>query len=103
MSRTTRGLLSVRPVHAGPYVHLVGKESNKIEEVDAGVVGDDEVTQVEYFNDEDWSDFVLPQLARIPRRHLTGATGKSKSMIEYYLNGKVIPKGKVRQQLEGLL
>ena len=103
VSRTTRGLLSVRPVHARPYLHLIGKESNKIEEVDAGVVGTDEVTQVEYFNDEDWRTFVLPQLTLLPRRVLIATAEVSERTLRRYLSGSVIPKGKVRQQLEGLL
>jgi hypothetical protein len=56
----TRGLLSPRPVRVG-VVRYVGRESNQIEEVEAGEIEDlDEVLTV--YGDDAWESLVVPVL-----------------------------------------
>jgi hypothetical protein len=68
---TTVGLLHRRPVSAEPVRH-VGKESNKLEEVEAGLVHDPEEVYTEYVDvqRDPACEAVVGVLKRIPRSRL---------------------------------
>lgn len=63
------GLLGRRPVTATRLVH-VGKESNELEDKQAGVVHDPEEAINEHVAEDAWFSLVLPVLQRMPRSAL---------------------------------
>jgi DNA adenine methylase len=95
-SRTTRGLLQRRPVRATSIVYI-GKESNRLEEVEEGLIhSPDEVQEVYRDPRQDpWLTHVVPVLKMIPRRDLARA-GLSESQIKRLRNGHCMPSAKTR-------
>lgn len=85
------GLLSRRVVRDASPIY-VGKESNLIEEVEAGLwhqIGD---VLAEYGQAGDpWADFVARVLQEIPAGKLAGATGMSTRQIQRVRNGHMRP------------
>ena len=63
----TRGLLQRRPVYAAGPVHLIGKEANKLDEVQAGLHGHltDVVTNYGGSSSKIFRRLVLPVLASV--------------------------------------
>jgi hypothetical protein len=97
---TTVGLLQRRPVMAEPVTH-VGKESNKLEEVEAGLVHDPDEVYTEYVDarhDPEW-ETVVAVLKRIPRARLTQETGLSRRALTALRNGHALPRPKTREAL----
>ncbi len=90
--RLTRGLLARRPVHA-LSISYIGKESNRLEEVQDGLVHAlDDVQEVYVDPRQDpWDTFVRPILRRIPRAQLAHAGGVSERHIQMLRNGKRHP------------
>src|SRR6202043_308117 len=72
----TRGVLSRRSVHAA-YVFSIGKESNKLEEVEHEEIHDLEEVLECYWDpkDETWFVLVAPILKLIPREKLAKIAG----------------------------
>jgi hypothetical protein len=91
-SGATVGLLQRRPVTA-TYLTHVGKESNRLEEVEAGLVHDaDEVyTAYEDPQHAPWQQLVLPVLKQIPVHRLQEQTGMSPSQLKAIRNGHALP------------
>jgi hypothetical protein len=99
-SGTTVGLLRRRPVTASRITHG-GKESNRLEEVEAGLVHDPEEVYTEYEDLEHgpWQTLVLPVLKRIPVRRLQEQTGMSPSQLKAIRNGHALPHHSNREAL----
>jgi hypothetical protein len=74
--RQTVGLLQRRPVTRGTLTY-VGKESNRLEEVEAGVVHDPEEVYTEYADPREnpWQTLILPVLQSIDSRELAARAG----------------------------
>jgi hypothetical protein len=91
--RQTVGLLQRRPVTRGTVTY-VGKESNRLEEVEAGLVHDPEEVYTEYIDlhEDVWRTRVLPVLKQMPRRVLIEATGLSRSQVTAIRNGHAMPR-----------
>jgi hypothetical protein len=91
--RQTVGLLQRRLVARGTLTY-VGKESNKLEEVEAGLIHDPEEVYTEYADprEDPWRTIVLPVLKQMPRRALMEATGLSRSQVTAIRNGHAMPR-----------
>ena len=99
-SRQTIGLLQRRPVTRSSLSY-VGKESNKLEEVEAGLVYDPEEVYTMYADPEHdpWRTVVVPILKRMPRRQLAELTGLSERQIAAIRNGHARPHTQQRAVL----
>jgi hypothetical protein len=95
-SRTTRGLLQRRPVYATSIVYI-GKESNRLEEVEEGLIHSWADVQEVYQDPkrDSWLTYVVPVLKKIVRRELARA-GLSDSQIKRLRNGHCRPSPKTR-------
>jgi len=92
-SGTTVGLLRRRPVTAA-YVTHVGKESNRLEEVNAGLVHDPEEVYTAYEDPSHgpWQTLVVPVLKHMPRAVLAEQIGLSERSIAAVRNGHALPR-----------
>jgi hypothetical protein len=98
--RQTVGLLQRRPVTRGSLTWL-GKESNRLEEVEAGLVHDPEEVYTEYADPREdlWQTTVLPVLRQMPLRVLAEQAGLSERQVRAIRNGHAMPREKHRQAL----
>ena len=98
--RTTVGLLYRREVHVGSIVY-VGKESNRLEEVEHGVVHDWQDVQDVYSDPrrDDWVTLIVPVLKIVPAHLLAEASGLSVRTIKSLRNGHSHPSRKHRATL----
>lgn len=90
--RQTVGLLYRRHVRVGEIV-CVGKESNKLEEVDAGLIHSAESAYTVYPDPtrDHWERIIRPQLQKYPLSFLIKETGLSIRMLIKARNGQVRP------------
>jgi hypothetical protein len=103
-SRQTVGLLQRRPVVA-TRVAYIGKESNRLEEVEAGLVHTDDAVYNAYHErpDTTWEQDVLPALQSIPVSHLMQATGLARSTIKAIRNGHAAANRSTRTALTAVV
>ena len=96
----TTGLLQRRPV-TKLYLTHVGKESNRLEEMDAGLIHDPDEVYTEYQNpaDDSWRTLVIPILKQMKRADLAKATGLSERSVASLRNGASTPRPKHRVAL----
>ena len=98
--RGTVGLLSRRPV-ADLTLSSIGKESNRLEDVEAGLVhGSTEV--LNSYDDPrrgPWERLVRPVLQDIPARWLVERTALSRRTIQRLRNGHSRPRSSHKRQL----
>lgn len=99
-TRRTVGLLRRRVVRPAYLVH-VGKESNKLEEVEAGLEHDPEEVYAEYADPrrDPWRVLVLPVLRDVPARRLSEETGLAVTTVKAARNGRTAPLGRTRAAL----
>jgi hypothetical protein len=100
-SRTTRGLLSRRPVCAASIVYI-GKESNRLDDVEGELVHDwDEVREVYVDPRHDpWRTVIVPILERFPRAEVARAAGiRDEKHVTKLLSGRYDPSPKTRVRL----
>lgn len=95
-TKRTAGLLQRLPVSPAFLVH-VGKESNKLEEVEAGVEHNPDEVWTEYADPkrDPWVTIVLPVLKQIPLSGLAEATGLSERAVRAIRNGHSHPRDAV--------
>jgi len=82
--RASVGLLFRRPVRVRS-LHYIGKESNELDEVEAGLVHDVDEVLNEYRPpgvDEEWTTLVQPVVREMPLARLVERCGKSASTIK---------------------
>ena len=91
-SRETVGLLARRPVQV-LWVDYIGKESNRLEDVEHGMVHDLDDVLESYVdpNADPWSTVIVPILKKIPLAELKGATGLSGRHLIALRNGHARP------------
>ena len=96
----TLGLLQRRPV-TKLYLTHVGKESNRLEEMDAGLIHDPDEVYTEYQNpaDDPWRTLVVPILKQMKRADLAKATSLSERSVASLRNGGSTPRPKHRAAL----
>jgi hypothetical protein len=96
--------LTVRAV--GPPVHI-GKESNRLEEVQDGLVSDPDEVYVEYRDERREWEAARPALRRLREdrgwQHLAGQSGLSERAVRYALNSRTLPHRVARRRLLGLV
>jgi hypothetical protein len=98
----TVGLLQRRVVRSIPELTThVGKESNRLEEVEAGLEHDPDEVWTEYRDPgrDPWETLVLPVLKQVPAKQLAEATGLAVSTVKAARNGRTHPHGRNRQAL----
>jgi len=85
-------------------VAYIGKESNELEAVDAGLVHDSNEVITIYADeqDESWKRDVLSALKRIPCKQLAEAAGVSERTIQRIRNGHQTASSSIRRRLSGL-
>jgi hypothetical protein len=94
------GLLRRRPVTVLCLKH-VGKESNRLEKVEAGLIHDSDEVYTEYVDvehDPEWEALVA-MLKTIPRSWLMQETSLARSTITALRNGHARPSRKTREKL----
>ncbi len=102
-SEQTCGLLSRRHIAIG-NVHLIGKESNKLEEVEEGAVSDagDAYTEYPDSQRDEWAAEILPQLKAMPMRELMERSGLSRRALQLIRAGRR-PSVQNQQRLKSAL
>ena len=97
-TRLTSGVLRRRSVQALPFgpglSAYIGKESNRQEDVEGGLVGElgEVVATYEDMSRETWLKVWLPQVRKLAREELAKATGMSKTQITEMLSGRSLPR-----------
>ncbi len=93
--KQTVGLLQRRQIRVGQIIYI-GKESNNLEEVEAGTIHSPQSVYTEYPDPrrEEWQTKVLPVLKQFPVRVLVRLTNKSESMLRRTLAGRTRPRVK---------
>jgi hypothetical protein len=96
----TVGLLRRRPVTA-LYLTHVGKESNRLEEVEAGLVHDPEEVYTAYPDPahDPWRLLVVPVLKHLPIPHLHEQSGLSRTQLKALRNAHAQPHARHREVL----
>ena len=101
--KQTIGLLQRRHVRVERIIYI-GGESNRLEEMEAGVIHSPDSVYTEYpdSNRDEWQTRILPILKNIPIPALIRVSGKSRSMLRRALTGRSRPR-KTNQELLKLL
>ena len=92
------GLLARRPVTASRRIIHIGKESNELEDIQAGTVHDPDEVLNEYVREDVWREFVLPVLQAMTRAQLRDA-GLSGSSISRTRTGVFRGTARTRHRL----
>jgi hypothetical protein len=101
--KQTVGLLQRRHVAIGWPPRFIGKESNKLEEVEEGSVPDAGDVYIEYPDPrrDEWKTIVLPALKRFHTKDIMRATGLSRRTVQRLRNEQTQPTPRHRMILEG--
>jgi hypothetical protein len=102
--RATTGLLRRRDVVAA-RVRYIGKESNRIDEVDAELVHDEEDVSTEYVDPRraGWQRDTLPRLGAVPTSALARELGVNVSTVKRWKAGAMTPHTRHREAIGRLL
>ena len=94
------GLLFRRRVRIGEIV-AIGKESNKLEEVDAGLIHSADSVYITYPDPtrDDWERLTKPKLQIIPLSVLVTESGVSRRMLVKYRRGHARPRPRYQRLL----
>jgi hypothetical protein len=98
------GLLRRRHVRVERIIYI-GKESNRLEEIEAGVIHSPGSVYTEYpdLHREEWQTRILPVLKKIPIAALVRVSGRSRSMLVRTLAGRSRPRRRNRELLKSIL
>jgi hypothetical protein len=102
--KQTFGLLRRRHVRIERIIYI-GKESNRLEEIYAGLIHSPESVYTEYPDPrrEEWQKNILPVLKKIPIAALMRFSGKSRSMLLRTIAGRSRPRRRNRELLKSVL
>jgi hypothetical protein len=83
----------------------VGKEANKLEEVEAGLENDPEAIYTEYHRPgrDEWVTVILPELRQQNLARLAGTCGVSERQLRTLAGGKVTPRRSTQQRIMSAL
>jgi hypothetical protein len=95
----TIGLLTRLHVVALGSPRYIGKESNELEDVEAGIVGDADSVYVTYTDRERELALLRTVLSTLPRRPLAGAAGIDERSLRRIISGQSTPTAKHRNRL----
>jgi len=100
--RDSMGLLGFRPVRSLARPVLVGKESNRIEDVQGGLVHDADEVYTEYGDRErdEWDEVFLPVLKLMQRDEMAREAGLSARQVSSIRQGHAMPRPAHRAALE---
>jgi len=103
-TRATVGLLRRRRVTVGRIV-LIGKESNRLEEREAGELTREDADQwlTTYEDHDEWYRSLLPELRKLETAVVVAATGLSQRRLRDVLAGRVLPHPSNRERLAALV
>lgn len=103
-SKQTVGMLHRRHVRVERIIHI-GKESNRLEEIEAGVIHSPESVYTEYPDPsrDEWQTRILPILKKIPISILKRFSGRSRSMLQRTIAGRTRPRKRNREQLKSIV
>jgi hypothetical protein len=100
------GLLPRLRVRAVGLPLHIGKESNRLDEVEDGVITDPDDVYVEYRDERREWELVVPALRRLRDergwRYLSDASGLSERELRYVLNSGKVPHAAARSRLAAL-
>ncbi len=101
--RATRGLLRRRPVKA-VHITYIGKESNKLEDVEAGVVHDSDEVLTEYADPrrDPFRTLVLPMLRDLPATRIAETVSLHPSTAKRIRSGRSVAHSRHRASLVAL-
>jgi hypothetical protein len=101
--KQTFGLLRRRHVRVERIIYI-GKESNRLEEIEAGVIHSPESVYTEYPDPrrDEWCR-ILPILNKIPMADLMRFSGRSRSMLVRTLAGQSRPRRRNQEILKSML
>jgi len=102
--KQTFGLLQRRHVRVERIIYI-GRESNQLEEIEAGVIHSPESVYTEYPDPsrDEWQTRILPILKKIPIAALMRVSGRSRSMLTRTVAGTSRPRRKNQDQLKSIL
>lgn len=102
--RDTIGLLQQRHVQIG-LVKYIGKESNRLEAVEAGLEHEEADVYTEYPDPrhDEWTTVILPAIRRMPIRKVRAATGLSKQAIVNWRAGRSRPRAETLEAVVKML
>jgi hypothetical protein len=102
--KRTVGLLRRRHVRVEQIIYI-GKESNRLEEIEAGVIHSPESVYTEYPDPrrDEWQTKILPSLKTIPVGVLMRLSGRSRSMLVKALAGRSRPRRRNQELLKSIL
>src|SRR5580704_4572778 len=101
--KQTVGLLQRRHVQI-EQIKYIGKESNGLEEVEAGLIHSAENVYPEYVDrrPDEWRTKILPSLKRIPSKLLVNLSGVSRSTIIEIRAGRSRPRRRNQKMLAAI-
>jgi hypothetical protein len=101
--KQTVGLLRRRQIGVD-HVQYIGKESNQLEAVDAGLVHSAENIYTEYVDQsrDEWQTKILPILKRLPLSFLVSKKVLSRRALLDIRAGRSRPHGKNRERLNAI-
>ena len=102
--KQTIGLLRRRHVRVDRIIYI-GKESNRLEEIEACIIHSPESVHTEYPDPrrDEWQDKILPALKRLPVSALMKLSGQSRSMLYRARTGRTKPRQKNQKLLASIL
>jgi len=102
--KQTVGVLQRRHIRVAQITYI-GRESNLLEEIEAGVIHSPESVYTEYPDPhrDEWKTKILPVLKKIPITALMRVSGKSRSMLARALAGRSRPRKRNQELLKSIL
>ncbi|MGD0581165.1 MAG: hypothetical protein ABSC08_19855, partial [Bryobacteraceae bacterium] len=102
--KQTTGLLQRRHIHVDA-IKYIGKESNSLEEVDAGLIHSAQSVYTEYPDPrrDEWETKILPALKRIQLSRLIALTRLSRRALIDYRTGRSKPHSKNLERLAAIV
>ncbi len=102
--KQTFGLLRRQHVRVERIIYI-GKESNRLEETEAGIIHSPESVYTEYPDPsrDEWQIKILPLVKQIPVAALMRVSGRSRSMLVRAMAGRSRPRKKNQQLLKSIL
>lgn len=102
--KQTIGLLGRRHVRVERIIYI-GRESNRLEEMEAGIIHSPESVYTEYPDPrrDEWQTKILPILQKIPIAALMRVSGRSRSMLARTLAGRSRPRRRNQELLKSIL
>ena len=102
--KQTVGFLQRRHIRVA-QISYIGRESNLLEEIEAGVIHSPESVYTEYPDPrrDEWETRILPLLKKIPIAALMRVSGRSRSMLTRALAGRSRPRRRNQELLKSIL